>query len=286
MSGRGIFAAIVSGIAIAALWSFHFVDTVIGGSIIDGMLGPGARTEPILGLTAGMAFAFAAGVAGTVTACNVCVLAAMAPIAGQADRLSMFRPLGWLIFGALFVSALYGAVGVIIAPALPQMSDGKAFDLLPMRLAQASVVYVILGVIMLAWGLAKAGVILRRAKPLADRWDMAPHLLMGMLIGAFLIGRPFPLFRKMFAYAVEVASPLYGALTFALQSFGNVLLIVLIMLALSLWKAPVRWLAANPARANAITAFGFITGGSFFLAYWGLRVPSRYGIGWFPAVAW
>jgi len=30
------------------------------------------------------------------------------------------------------------------------------------------------------------------------------------------------------------------------------------------------------------TAFSLIVGGTFLIAYWGLRVPAAFGIGWFP----
>ena len=41
------------------------------------------------------------------------------------------------------------------------------------------------------------------------------------LVAGFLIGRPYPLFNKLFHWAVDSGNPLYGAGAFILQSLGN-----------------------------------------------------------------
>ena len=43
-----------------------------------------------------------------------------------------------------------------------------------------------------------------------------------------------------------------------------------------------RWMQANPHRARMITAISVIVGGTFLSAYWGMRLPANFGIGWFP----
>jgi len=39
---------------------------------------------------------------------------------------------------------------------------------------------------------------------------------------------------------------------------------------------------AHPLRARALTAISVIGGGTFLIAYWGVRAFAHHGIGWFP----
>src|SRR5207245_9268296 len=70
-------------------------------------------------------FAFVSGFTGTFTACNVAGLAAIAPL--SADRRASLggalRSLGWLAVGASVVAGLYGAIGALIGPSIPQLSS-------------------------------------------------------------------------------------------------------------------------------------------------------------------
>jgi len=83
----------------------------------------------------------------------------------------------------------------------------------------------------------------------------------------------------MFEYAAANGNPFYGALAFLLVALGNIALMAVLFVAL----APVagsrlgRWITAKPGRAAAITGAALIVAGEFTFAYWGLRVPSRYG---------
>jgi len=61
---------------------------------------------------------------------------------------------------------------------------------------------------------------------------------MGALIGGFLIGRPYPLFHKMFEYAASTHNPFYGALSFILVALGNIVVMALLFLALSARPVP------------------------------------------------
>lgn len=286
----GLSLVIAAGIGLltTALWSYHFVDDTIGTNVANTLLGQDAKTDPVGGLWAGALFAFVTGLAGTVTACNVCVLSAVAPATGCArPGLCSLAPLGWMLVAAILVSALYGAFGVAFHALLPQMSDHLFFGAYPARLMQASAIYVPIGAIFVIWGLMHAGMLRNPFTGISDRWPMAPHLLMGTLIGAFLIGRPFPLFRKMFAHAVEIGSPLYGAMVFTLQVAGNMLIINLMIMVLTIYGGRLhRWLHADAARSARFTAIGFVAGGTFLIAYWGMRVPSIFGLGWFPVVNW
>jgi hypothetical protein len=46
--------------------------------------------------------------------------------------------------------------------------------------------------------------------------------------------------------------------------------------------------SANLAGTVAGLVFAFVTGiaGTFTVAYWCLRVPAKFGFGWFPTVPW
>jgi hypothetical protein len=105
-----------------------------------------------------------------------------------------------------------------------------------------------------------------------------------MLVGGFLIGRPYPLFRQMFRDAADRGDPLYGAASFVLQSIGNILL----MAALLVFVAAVfggrlgRWLTADPRRAVVLTASGLLVAGVFTFMYWDLRSLGSRDIIWYP----
>ena len=113
-------------------------------------------------------------------------------------------------------------------------------------------------------------------------------IVFGALIGGFLIGRPYPLFRDMFRHAASSHNPFYGAAAFVLQSIGNILVMSVLFLILSYvaGRPLQRWMAAMPSRASVLTALAFVIGGVFMLCYWDLRVLSRLGYLWFPPSPW
>lgn len=84
------------------------------------------------------------------------------------------------------------------------------------------VVYGIIGLVMLYPGPASMGLVPDPLARVSARYPSAPMFVMGALIGAFLIGRPFALFRQLFRDAAESHNILYGALAFSLQALGNV----------------------------------------------------------------
>jgi sulfite exporter TauE/SafE len=118
-----------------------------------------------------------------------------------------------------------------------------------------------------------------------QRFEYAPQLVMGFLIGAFLIGRPYPLFFKMFQYAASTHNPFYGALTFILVAIGNILLMGLLFLLLSMSRFQ-PWLRARAGRVRRFTAGALLVGGAFTFFYWGVRLPAYLGYGWFPHMPW
>jgi hypothetical protein len=277
------------GALLAVIWSHHFVDTVISGRIASAALGGDATLGPAAGLSDGLVFAFVTGVAGTFTACNICVFSTVAPLAEENVRSGMARPLCFLCLGAVVTSALYGFVGVLLAPVLPQLSKGLAFGgVYPARLTQASVVFVLVGLVMILWGLVAIGLFWNPFARIAARLPMAGATAMGVLAGSFMVGRPFPLFRTMFEHAAARGDPLYGAAAFVLQMAGNLLLVVIAVLALASWRGGyIPWqLHRTPLRAQAFAAAGFLAGGVFLVLYWGLRVPAKFGLGWWPELGW
>jgi hypothetical protein len=89
---------------------------------------------------------------------------------------------------------------------------------MPVRLVQSVVVFGVIGLALLYLGLAALRLV---SDPLAPRNPNARMVVMEALIGGFLIGRPYPLFDKLFRHAGEPHNPIYGALSFALEAAGS-----------------------------------------------------------------
>ncbi|MGC1210079.1 MAG: hypothetical protein WA890_02270 [Micromonospora sp.] len=292
-AGRRTRVALVSvaaGVLLAVLWSFELVDSVIGDTVANTVLGHDAKATAISGTAAGLLFAFVSGFAGTFTACNIAMAASVGPMsqvgdARDTDRASaslrsLLRPVGWLALGMVVVSAGYGIVGVLLGDRLPQLST-DVVDGVPVRLIQSSVVFGVIGLALTYLGLAALGVL---PDVFAHR-PVARVVAMGALVGGFLVGRPYPLFNKLFHWAADTGNPLYGALAFTLQSLGNVLLVTLIfaMVVLATRGRFLRWMA-DPRRAAVVTGGLLIALGVFTVVYWDLRLPAHFGIGWFPTM--
>ena len=287
---RALLVGFLGGLALAVLWSYKLVDDGIGQNIAKTALGHDARTTPIGGLVSGAVFAFVTGVAGSFTACNIAVFGAIGPMVEQQQSRrqsvqSMLRPLGWLVAGMLPVSALYGAVGASLGTRIPQLSTDKVGDM-PVRLVQSSVVFGAIGLALLYLGLAELRLVPDPLARVQQRHPNARLVVLGALIGGFLIGRPFPLFHKMFVYAAEHNNPVYGASIFVLQSLGNMVIMAALFLLLVLvgrgWL--VRWMTAKPGRVATVTATTFLVVGVFTVIYWTIRVPAIFGYGWFPTM--
>ncbi|MET8885491.1 hypothetical protein [Streptomyces rubiginosohelvolus] len=281
------------GFVLTVVWSAEFVDRAIGDTVANGLLGHEAKGTPIAGALAGVAFALATGIAGTFTACNIAVFSALAPLTGggsvtRRGRMSAaVRPLGHLAAGAVVVSALYGVLVALAGTGMPQFDDGRSGGLSG-RLVQAMVVYGMIGLTMTYLGLAAAGVVRDPLAKVSRRYPQAPMLFMGVLIGAFLIGRPFPLFRQLFRDAAESHNVLYGAAAFSLQSIGNIVVMAVLFLAVTgvLGDPLHRWMTRRPSRASALMAGAFITAGVFMILYWDLRILARRDLIWYPLAPW
>jgi len=284
-----LFGSVALGITFAVVWSPTFVDQTIGENGATTILGYSVTATPIGSVLMAIGFAFVSGLTGTFTACNVAGLSAIAPLSTgrQPSLISALRSLGWLALGAVVVAGLYGAIGALIGPSIPQLSHAL-LGTFPIRLIQSMVVFGILGLVLFAMGLAALGVI-RFFGPQPDgRYASVRLVLIGGLIGAFLIGRPFPLFVKIFQYAAASHNPGLGALVFVLQALGNIALLAVVFLAVSVAARGrlLRWLAARPDRLARFNGIALLAAGTFLIAYWCVRLPAAFGIGWWPRVPW
>jgi hypothetical protein len=151
------------------------------------------------------------------------------------------------------------------------------------------VVFGLVGLSMTYLGLAALGLVPDPFARVADRFPNARLVFFGALVGAFLIGRPFPLFRKLFRAAAEEHDPLYGAAAFVLQSIGNILVLAVLLLITS-WLAGGRlgaWFAANPVRLTVLSASALLVAGVFTFLYWDVRILAvREVIPWYPIAPW
>ncbi|MFI7208235.1 hypothetical protein [Micromonospora aurantiaca (nom. illeg.)] len=277
-----------AGVLLAVLWSFELVDKVIGDNVANTVLGHDAKETAITGTVAGLLFAFVSGFAGTFTACNIAVAASVGPMSqvsgadpagGTRPALrALLRPVGWLTLGMVAVSASYGVVGVLAGDRLPQLST-DAVGGVPVRLIQSSVVFGVIGLALIYLGLAA----LKLVPDVFAHRPVARVVTIGALVGGFLVGRPYPMFNKLFHWAVDTGNPLYGALAFTLQSLGNIVLVTVVF-AVAVAISRGRFLAwmADPRRAAVVTGALLVALGVFTVVYWDVRVPALFGFGWFP----
>jgi hypothetical protein len=288
-----VILGVLGGLALAVLWSAQLVDDQIGETAANTMLGYNAKAHALTGGAAGALFAFVAGLAGTFTACNIAGFSALGPMLGTGptagDRVRRALPtLGWLSLGVILVAAVYGAVGASIGQGIPQLNTHTVGNHVPIRVIQSSIVFTVLGIAFLWLGLAAIRAVPDPLGRWTARWPQAPSFVMGLLIGGFLIGRPYPLFFKLFQQAAKTHNPFYGALTFILTALGNIAVMAVLFLALSAGTGGryQRWLTARPGRVATLTAVALLIGGTFMVVYWGIRLPARFGYGWFPVMPW
>jgi len=289
-------AAIAGAVLIAGFWNFRLVDgfgrDVVAGNLI-GDADQLSSTFAANGLGFGVVFAAVAGLAATFTACN-CVVFAMLPglAAAREQRSSGSLALGALgIFtaGVLLVGAVYGFfIGMLGADGIAAFNSGAV------RGAQARTVFSVLGVAMLAWGAFDLGFlepVRRRLSPVTLAFIEQPTTkagLLGLMVGTFAIGRPFPVMRDFLVYAATAQNPLYGAGVMMIQGLGQIALMVVLFLVLvvGFGRALARWSTTRPQQPALVSAMALLAGGTFFVFYWGLSFAfdiGRWGfkLGWY-----
>jgi hypothetical protein len=288
-----VLLSVLAGFALTVMWSADFVDDTIGQGVADTLLGHDAETTPIGGILSGVAFAFASGMAGTFTACNIAALGTVAPLVGSRPSIGarlreIVRPLGWLALGMFAVAGAYGFVVALVGTDMPQFDESAPGGGLSPRLIQAMVVFGIIGLAFGYLGLAALGIVPDPLARISRRFPGARMLVIGVLIGGFLIGRPFPLFRMLFRDAAESHNPFYGALAFMLQSAGNIVLVsaLFVILALAMGGRVHHWLVARPGRLAVVTGSALIVAGAFTVLYWDVRILSFVDIIWYPTAPW
>lgn len=284
----------LAGVVMAVVWSPRLVDKVIAGGIANPLFGGDISDVAITGAGMATVFAFVTGAAGMFTACNVAVFSALAPMtvqhgAARGLAVTLLKALGLLLAGAVVVSGTYGVIAVLIGTGLPQLSTVRFGDPVtgaPVRLVQSSIVFGLIGIIMVWRGLAYVQLVKNPLDGVFRRHPGSELIFFGCLIGAFLIGRPFGPFRNLLEYAVSTSNPLLGFATLALQSIGNILGVALIFVVIMVVTRGgfQRWLTSDPDRAARFSAGAFIVAGTFFVAYWVARLGSRLGHWWWPTM--
>ncbi|MGY0071929.1 hypothetical protein ACWZEH_35390 (plasmid) [Streptomyces sp. QTS137] len=285
----------VAGFLLTVIWSAEFVDQTVGGNVARSILGRDPETAPLASVAAGTAFAFTSGLAGTLTACNIAVFGTVAPMLGTVNSragraVQALRPLGWLFLGMVVVSAVYGAVVGLVGTSMPQFSEAQTVPgELSGRSVQSMVTFGVIGLSMFWLGLSALGYTRDPFARSARRFPHAQTVFMGVLVGGFLIGRPYPLFRQLFRDAAESGNPLYGAAAFVLQSVGNVVIIAVIFFLMAYFAGGRLsvWMTARPGRMAAVTAVTLIVAGVFTVLYWDVRLLARREIiPWYPIAPW
>lgn len=282
------------GFALTVVWSAPFVDRTVGGSIAGALLGDDAHA-PAPGVVAGILFGLVSGLAGSFTACNIAALGAVGPLLGSGarrrDRVRLaLRPLAALAGGMLSISAAYGALVGVIGTRMPQFSQLRVTrGTVSPVLAQSMIVFGLVGLAMIYLALAAVRLVPDPFARVSRRYPNAPLVFMGVLIGCFLIGRPYPLFRAMFRDAATSHNPLFGAAAFCLQSLGNIVVlgVVFLLLVLVLGGRAGRSPALRPSVLAAVTAVGLGAAGVFNVLYWDVRLLAVLDvIPWYPLAPW
>jgi sulfite exporter TauE/SafE len=287
--------AMLGGLLVAGFWNARLADgfgrnIVAGQTIGDSRALSGAFAERGFGF--GFLFAAVAGLAATFTACN-CVVFAMLPGLAATGSVGRRRPalsaLGVFAASVMVVGALYGTFIGFLGP------EGiQAFNSRAVRSAQASTIFSTIGVLMLLWGSLELGFfesIRRRVSPEARAFFSQPTTkagLLGLLVGAFAIGRPFPVMRDFLVYAATAHNPFYGAAVMMIQGLGQItaMVILLLVLVYGFGARLTRWVTTRPHQVALVTAVALVAGGSFFIYYWGLAPAfdiGRWGfrLGWY-----
>jgi cytochrome c biogenesis protein CcdA len=278
-------AAIVLAVCLAGFWNARAVDGFGRDVVAANTIGDTKELASSFdehGMGFGVIFAAVVGLAATFTACNCVVFAMLPGLACSTDpsasRTSALGALYRFAAGVLVVGAAYGAFIGSLGP-----ERITAFN--ELRRPQAQLVFTLLGGVMLAWGAIEFGYLdrlVRRLSPETRAFFARPSTkasLMGLMVGLFAVGRPFPVFRDFLTYAATANSPLYGALIMAIQGLGQIALMVGLFLAMIVLfrDGLTRWVTERPLGPSVVTAVALVAGGTYFVYYWGLALAFDLG---------
>ncbi|GIQ69357.1 hypothetical protein DUZ99_17175 [Xylanibacillus composti] len=271
--------SVAAGILIAGFWNYHLVDG-FGRNIVSGKtIGDSAELAQSFSMNGygfGMLFAAVAGLAATFTACN-CVVFSMIPSLtcsnGQSPVKTALRSL--LVFSAavLLISAVYGFIVGLLGKAYVEQLNVRE-----VRLLQAQITFSLLGIAMLVWAALSFGFLNRMVRRLPERLVLffsstsAKAGILGVFVGLFSVGRPFPVFRDFLTYAVASNNPLYTAFVMCLQGLGQiaVMVVLMVLLAYLFRRKIISWMETRPHQPQLVSAIALAAGGAYFLYYWGI----------------
>lgn len=289
-------AAAAAGVVLAGLWNYQVVDGIGRDVIAGGTIGDPealAGTYGQHGAWFGLLFGMVAGLAATFTACNCVVFAMLPGLACSTDRAAgrrdALRALGRFVAGVLLVAIPYGMfIGFLGAEGIALFNERAV------RLARANAIFSAIGMAMLVWGALDLGFAdpLKRAVSETTRAYLArpttKAAIMGVMVGLFMIGRPFPVMADFQTYAAASGNPLYGALVMSLQGLGQIaVMVVAFLVIIALFGRRLGSLAVErPALMARIGALALVAGGAYFVFYWGLAFSfdiGRWGfkLGWY-----
>lgn len=288
---RGIYftGAALAGVMIAGFWHVNLVDGFgrgLAGQALGGFEGRAGQFSA-LGEGFGFIFAIVAGLAATFTACNCVAFALIPGLACAPDargrRQAALKTFGVFVFWMALVGAIYGAFVGRLGPA-----GALAFNTREIRGAQAFAVFSVLGIAMLIWAAIELGLLTRlvaRCSPATRAFFAQPNTkaaMMGIMVGAFAIGRPFPVFREFLLYASQASSPAYAAAVMVLQGISQIIVMAgVFLLVVWLWQRKIEdWIRTRPHQPALVSATALAAGGAYFLYYWGIaRIWPALG-GW------
>jgi cytochrome c biogenesis protein CcdA len=288
--------AMLFAVLLAGFWNFRLVDGFGSEFVAGNTIGDTsalAGDYELRGSAFGLIFAAIAGLAATFTACN-CVVFAMLPgltcsIDRSSSQVSALGAFAVFVAGVLVVSGLYGLViGFLGTEGVETLNQGGT------RIAQAQIVFTSIGAFMLLWGILEMGFAekLIRLTPESVRSVLGSTktkaTVLGILVGLFAVGRPFPVFREFLVYAASANNPLYGAITLMIQGAGQIAVMALLFFVVLYFGKSKISDAANhtPYKFRLISAVALIAGGTYFIYYWGLSFAfdvGRWGfkLGWY-----
>lgn len=288
-------AAACAAVLVAGFWNARLVDGFGRNLVAGGTIGDPTELSTTFaqnGFVFGFVFAAVAGVAATFTACN-CVVFALLPglaVSGpqSSSRRSALMMLAIFTAGVVLVGAIYG---MFIGALGPQGIE--AFNTREIRRGLATTLFTAIGALMLGWGVIELGLLdawtRRTSETTRAFFGQATTKagVLGLMVGAFMVGRPFPVMHDFLVYAAAAGSPLYGAGVMIVQGLGQIVLMVLLFLAIVYGGGQrlLRWAATQPERMALISGLSLVAGGAFFVFYWGLAFA--YGIGrWGFRLGW